>query len=82
MDIGLYRKYLQKYLKEAIEKSDGTKSGIAEYLSMIKVGGRFTRDKQEKETALRDVRNAFDEHRHWPLEIIISHLGVDKDSLD
>lgn len=76
MDIGLYRKYLNQYVEEAIQNSDGSISGISEYLSSIEVRGMLTRHKTEKSRALNDVKKAFDEHRHWPLDIILSHLGV------
>ena len=82
MDIGLYRKYLQQYVQEAYENSDGTRSGISEYLSTIKVSGLLTRHKEEKKRALNDARNAFNDHRHWPLDIIVSHLGLDKSIVD
>lgn len=82
MDIGLYRKYLEQYIREAYENSDGTKSGISEYLGIIKVSGLLTRHKDEKKRALADAQNAFGEHRHWPIEIIISHLGIDPKTID
>jgi hypothetical protein len=41
------------------------------------VGGLLVLHKEEKQRALADARHAFDEHRHWPLEIILSHLGVE-----
>jgi len=82
MDIGLYRHYLNKYIQEAFKNSDGTKAGVSEYLAEIKIGGVLTRHKEEKRRAVVDAKNAFNEHRHWPVEIILSHLGVDPDSLE
>lgn len=81
MDIALYRLYLEKYIQEAIDNSDGSKAGVAEYLSEIKIGGLLTRHKEEKRRALADARNAFNKHRHWPMEIILSHIGIDPNSL-
>ena len=78
MDIVLYRKYLVEYVRAAYVNSDGSKYGMAEYLGTISYPGRFTRHKEEKRRALSDARIAFDEHRHWPLDIIVSHLGLDK----
>jgi hypothetical protein len=43
---------------------------------MMHVGGLFTQHKDERRRALDDLRRAFDEHRHWPREIILAHLGV------
>jgi hypothetical protein len=76
-DIRLYRKYLEQYISEAFEHSDGTISGVSEYLGTITVSGILTRHKEEKKRALEDARTAFNEHRHWPMDIIISHLGLD-----
>ena len=76
MDIGLYRKYLNQFVHEAIQNSDGSVNQIREALNSIQVKGFFVRHKSEKQRALKDACNAFDEHRHWPLEIILSHLGV------
>lgn len=81
MNIALYRKYLYLYVREAVENSDGTRSGISEYLSTIKVSGFLTRDKDEKKRAIQDARTAFDDHRHWPIDIIVTHLGLDADIL-
>jgi hypothetical protein len=77
LNIGIYRQCLQEIVQEAIAHSDGSNAGIAEYLRSVKVGGWFTRNKTEKRKALEEARKAFDEHRHWPLEIVISHLGLD-----
>ena len=77
MDIGLYRRYLQEFIQEAIANSDGSKSGIAEQLHAKHISGLLVVHKEEKKRALADAQRAFDEHRHWPLEIVLSHLGVD-----
>ena len=76
LDIKLYNQYLQHYVSEAIRNSDGSNRSIAEYLETIRIGGLFDRHKIEKRQALADARAAFDKNRHWPLEIILSHLGV------
>jgi hypothetical protein len=77
LDIALYRKYLEQYVREAVAESDGTISGISNHLWSITVSGLFVRHKEEKIRALTDARRAFDEHRHWPLSVILSHLGVE-----
>ena len=77
MDIGLYRRYLQQYVQEALDQSNGTIAGIAENLHAMNVSGLLVIHKDEKKRALADARKAFDEHRHWPLDIILSHLGVE-----
>jgi hypothetical protein len=76
MNIGAYQRYLQQYVQEAVDQSDGTPSGILEYLGTIKITGWFVRDKTEKQRAVQDAIKAFQEHRHWPIDIIYSHLGV------
>jgi hypothetical protein len=80
MDIGLYRKYLQQYVIEGIQNSDGSNRGIAEHLDTIQIKGFFgffIKHKEERLRALADARQAFDRNRHWPLDIILSHLGVE-----
>jgi hypothetical protein len=42
----------------------------------MKVSGFLVRNRAEKQKALEDARNAFDSHRHWPVEIVLSHLGI------
>ncbi len=77
MDIGLYRRFLEEYVQQAYDNSDGTPSGLTEGLRSIKPPGRFSRNREERKAALREAIKAFEEHRHWPLEIILSHLGVE-----
>jgi hypothetical protein len=77
MDIGAYRKYLQQYVQEAYQNSDGSPGGVIDQLRSIKPPGRFTASRHEKQVALSEALKAFEEHRHWPLEIILSHLGVE-----
>ncbi len=78
MDHSLYLRYLREYVQRAQQASDGSVRGIAEELSVIRVGGLLTLHREEKQRALADARRAFDEHRHWPLEIILSHLGLEE----
>lgn len=76
MDLGLYQHFLEDYVKEALERSDGTASGISGYLWQKSVSGMLVAHKKEKQKALDEARRAFDEHRHWPVEITLSHLGL------
>jgi hypothetical protein len=78
MDLGVYRRSLEAYVEEALEHSDGTAANISAYLWSKKVGGWLTRHRAEKQKALEEARKAFDEHRHWPVEIILSHLGIER----
>jgi hypothetical protein len=78
IDLGLYRRYLQETVQEAVQNSDGTTAGILNYLREKQITGLLVRHKNEKTKALADARQAFEEHRHWPVEIVLSHLGVDK----
>lgn len=77
IDTARYREYLQSYVQEAVQNSDGTNSGIYAYLENIKPAGRFSSHREEKRRALRDAQVAFSEHRHWPLTIVLSHLGIE-----
>lgn len=79
MNIERYRHYLQAFVEEAFENSDGTNAGVSSYLWGKTVTGWFVKDKLEKNRALTDARRAFDEHRHWPVQIVLSHLGVELD---
>lgn len=72
----IYEKYMRQYILEAIENSDGSNRGIAEHLSTIHIRRFLVRDREEKRRALEDARRAFDEHRHWPREIILRQLGI------
>lgn len=77
MNTLLYQQYLEEYVRDAIASSDGANANIASHLWAKKIGGILIRHKDEKNRALDDARKAFDEHRHWPLEIILSQLGLD-----
>ena len=71
-----YEVYLVRFIKEAIANSDGSNYGIAQYLSEIKIGRWFVPHKIEQKRALADAQQAFEGHRHWPRNIIFSHLGI------
>jgi hypothetical protein len=75
VDIGAYRQALEKYVTDAMQNSDGTHRGISSYLWNIKIS-RLTVNRYEKQRALEDARHAFDDHRQWPIEVILSHLGL------
>ncbi len=81
LDIGIYRQSLQDIVQEAIDHSDGSTRQISEYLWSIKISGWLIRHKFEKQKALDEARTAFDSHRHWPLDIVISHLGLEPKSM-
>lgn len=81
MDIGAYRRSLKELVAEALENSDGSNAGISSYLWEKRISGLIVPKRAEKKLALDDARKAFDEHRHWPLEIVISHLGIDPKDL-
>ncbi len=76
MNFNRYQHYLRQYVTEALQNSDGSNRGISEFLWTIQVKGFLVRERTEKERALADARKAFDEHRHWPLDIILSQLGI------
>jgi hypothetical protein len=80
MDFTIYRKYLVQFVKEAIQNSNGTNAGIAESLQERTIGkAPWVRNKEEQRRALADACKAFEEHRHWPLDLVLSHLGIDKE---
>ncbi len=77
MDHKLYDQFLHEYIQKALANGNAKPAEIARYLDEIPLPGRFARNKEERTRALLAVRQAFTEHRHWPLDIILSHLGVD-----
>lgn len=77
MNIQLYRRFLNQYVKEALDQGGGNTMDALSYLREKQIKGFLIRHKEEKQKALVDARQAFEEHRHWPLDIILSHLGVD-----
>jgi len=81
MDYKLFSKYMHEYLKEAMASGHNNPTEIASYLEEIPLPGRFARNKVERVRALREVRQAFNEHRHWPLDIILSHLGINPEKI-
>jgi len=76
MNVELYRRYLEQYIREAIANTSGSNTSIYEYLDSIRIGKYFVAHKEEKKRALTDARQAFESHRHWPLQIVLSHLGI------
>jgi hypothetical protein len=82
MDIPTYRRVLAELIKEALENSDGTTRGVSEYLDNKKIPRFLVRNRKEKLRALSEAREAFDEHMVWPVDIVISHLGVDREDLE
>ena len=81
VDYGVYWKYLDELVQEALVNSDRTNKGISNYLQAKQNPGFLTRHRHEKTKALEEAIKAFNEHQHWPLEIVLSHLGIDKNSL-
>ena len=82
MDIGAYRTAVQNFVKQALDHTDGSNRQISEYLWSLSVPRFLARNKAEKRQALADVRKAFDDHSYWPLDVILSQLGVEKELLN
>ena len=76
MDIRAYRKYMDELIREAYESSDGSYAQIVDFLRNKHIPRFFTSNRKEKERALKDALAAFEDHRHWPVDIILSQLGV------
>lgn len=77
MHLKKYQQFLEQYLRNALKNTDGSNKAVSSYLWEMKKPGVISRHKTEKSRALDDLRAAFDEHQHWPLEIILSHLGIE-----
>ena len=76
MDLSAYHRYLEQFVIEAVQNSDGTNKSVSDYLWSKSVKGFLTRHRNEKQKALDEARKAFDEHRHWPVKIVLSYLGI------
>jgi hypothetical protein len=76
MDQKLYRQFLREYLKDAFHKSDGSNAGMSNYLMQQIEPGRLSRHRDERIRALNEVQRVFSEHRHWPVEMIFTYLGI------
>ncbi len=81
MNIVTYQQCLEQLIKEAFANTDGSNQGISEYLWSKQKPGVLSRNRLEKQKALDEARRAFDEHRHWPVDIVITHLGLDRNIL-
>ena len=77
LNIKLYRQFLQEYVSEAVRTSNGSVFSIRENLDAMQVGRWLVKHRAERLRALEDARTAFEKNRHWPLEIILSQLGVE-----
>ena len=77
MNHEIYRRYLHEYIQEALENSNGSNAEISSYLWEKNLGRFQISNKAEKQRALADARRAFDDHRHWPQKIILSHIGIE-----
>ena len=76
MDQKMYRQCLREYLRDALQKSDGSNAGMSNYLMQQIEPGRFARNREEKIRALNEVQRVFSEHRHWPVDMIFTYLGI------
>ncbi|MBM3130242.1 MAG: hypothetical protein FJ009_16655 [Chloroflexi bacterium] len=76
MDQKVYRQFLREFLRDASQKSDGSNAGMANFLMQQIQPGRFTRHRDEKIRALNDLQRAFSEHRHWPVDMVFTYLGI------
>jgi hypothetical protein len=76
MDQKIYRQCLREYLRAALQKSDGSNAGVSNYLMQQVLPGRFTRHRAEKVRALGDLQRVFAEHRHWPVDMVLTYLGI------
>jgi hypothetical protein len=58
MNIGVYRKFLNELMQDALENTDGSTAEISRYLWDRKISGILIRHRKEKERALEDARKA------------------------
>ena len=76
----LYFQFLKEIIKEAIEYSDGTPTGISTYLTNKKAPGFFSRP--EKREALSRAKKVFATTQDRPLWFVLSCLGLKQNDLE
>lgn len=81
MNYDIYRKYVKEYLLEAIRNGGSATRSIYTAIVETPLPGRFARHRDERRRALQDIKEAFEGHLHWPLEMILSHLQVDAEEI-
>ena len=77
MNHEIYRRYLQEYIQEAIENSNGSNAEISSYLWEKNLGRILISNKTEKQRALADARRAFDRSEQPAADKILSHIGIE-----
>ena len=73
MNIGVYRKFLNELMQDALENTDGSTAEISRYLWDRKISGILIRHRKEKERALEDAKKRLrrtpslaNTHRNFP----------------
>ncbi len=75
-----YEQYLREIVTEAATHSDGTVSGIADYLLAKKKPGRFS--KAEEKLAFERVRKNFAAYRDRQLWFVLKCMGIKPEELE
>jgi hypothetical protein len=80
MDQSKYNQFVIDYIQEAIEESDGSVSGIANYLEKQKKPG-FLASGAKKEAFYR-VKKVFTEMRDRPFWLVLKALGLREEDIE
>ena len=78
MDRKIYQQYLEEYVLEALENKNDDVSAAADYLQNKKKPSIFTKDRKEKEAALKRARKLLTETHDRPVWIVLKSLGLDE----
>jgi len=71
-----YIQYVEKYAREAVEKSSGDVEMAYRYLRDKRIPFRFSPSSVEKNYALRDLRHHFLAYRTKPMQDALDALGM------
>jgi len=71
-----YIRFVEKYVREAVDKSEGDVERAYKYLREKRNPFRFSLSSAEKNYALRDLRHHFLALRKRPMEEVLESLGM------
>lgn len=80
MDQKKYKQFLIEFLQEAIEESDGSVSGIANYIEKQKKPGIFASG--AKKEAFYRIKKVLTEMRDRPFWLVLKALGLSEEDLE
>lgn len=80
MDQERYKECLVDFVRTALDRSDGTPTGAANYLGSRKKPGFLA--SEEKKMAFERVKKVFTEMRDRPLWMVLKGLGLEVEDVE